>query len=92
MKKFTLKKFSRAPKPERSKMFRDYKMLLTELNCVHYCSIGGHLWYHSPQVNGTIPHCQYSLSDSGVSTIRFFRVCPRHHKRSTSAFEDLDRD
>lgn len=92
MKKFTLKKFSKAGKEERAKMFRDHKMLITELNCVHYCGIGGHLWYHSPAGKNGIPNCEYRCIDGGVSTIRFFRICPKHFRRERSSFSDFADD
>lgn len=49
--------------------------------CVHYCGLGGHLWYHEPgytrNKRPNTPNCKWRTAGRG-STIKFFRICSTH--------------
>jgi hypothetical protein len=59
-----------------NEIFTRFKSVLTELNCVHYCSSGGHLWFHSPRpvTLSILPDCPYRMGEE----IKFFVTCKEH--------------
>lgn len=64
-------------KAARNKVFTDHKRMFTELNCVHYCAIGGHLWYHSPPaLPNKLPNCEQHRS---FSMIRRLTPAKKYH-------------
>jgi hypothetical protein len=73
----------------RFKVFTDHKRLITELNCVHYCAVGGHLWYHTPPAENKLPDCSFRQTES---LIKFFAICPNHSKQIKRRRKDYKRD
>jgi hypothetical protein len=69
-------------KDSANRMFTLFKEAATGANCVHYCSIGGHLWYHTPPNDGKLPECPYrTTAGAEIGTIKFFRICGLHFKK-----------
>lgn len=58
------------------------------MNCVHYCSVGGHTWEHTcnRDKNG-ISDCKHKMNDPGYSkpVVKFFIVCDAHADAPTKA-------
>lgn len=53
--------------------------------CVHYCSVGGHLWTHpTTRDKQGRSLCDWRMNDPnmGDPVVKFFSVCPDHRSKS----------
>lgn len=64
--------------------------LYSDKKCVHYCSVGGHLWeHHTTRDKNGISNCDWKMNDMATRkpVIKFFSVCLIHRDLSEAQSE-----